>query len=268
MANQRLCPKYPRWSESEIDLLKKVYSSFTEQELSEKYFPIRTVHAIRVKAKKFGLKKSQKTRLRGWRPVRQASSMAQKGKRTSSTDLDCRICGSHFVVENHRLKKQKEAFCSAGCAHKAKAEKTGIDHPLWTRVERSCKWCGSKFHAKPAKVNAGEANFCSRQCVGAYSSSIQDGRRSSIEILVEKELQRLGVQFIAQKKMGHFLCDFYIPKTKTVIECDGDYWHAMPEVKARDARKDSWLAAHKQNIVRLTESEINADVSAAVKRAL
>jgi very-short-patch-repair endonuclease len=91
---------------------------------------------------------------------------------------------------------------------------------------------------------------------------------TSIEIAVGEVLKELGINHISQKVMGPYIVDFYLPDTKIVIECDGDYWHNLPKLKARDERKDRWLNSHGQKVVRIWEHEINENAFLAVTNAL
>jgi very-short-patch-repair endonuclease len=91
---------------------------------------------------------------------------------------------------------------------------------------------------------------------------------TSIEIKVGEILKEIGINYISQKVMGPYIVDFYLPDAKIVIECDGDYWHNLPKLKARDERKDRWLNSHGQKVIRIWEHEINEDAFLAVTNAL
>jgi len=66
---------------------------------------------------------------------------------------------------------------------------------------------------------------------------------TSIEVKIQKFLKQLGIEFVAHQcikdiKYG-YQCDIFIPKQeginqKTVIECDGDYWHGNLEIYSID----------------------------------
>jgi hypothetical protein len=60
---------------------------------------------------------------------------------------------------------------------------------------------------------------------------------TSIEIKIQSYLKQLGIQFFTHqyiREIEHgYQCDILIPvqegiKQKTIIECDGDYWHGNP----------------------------------------
>ncbi len=70
-------------------------------------------------------------------------------------------------------------------------------------------------------------------------------------------LQSIGINFNQEYKIGRFYIDFYLPDRKLAIEIDGDYWHAKPSVKEKDARKDNFLQNKGIDIFRIKESEIN-----------
>ena len=174
----------------------------------------------------------------------------------------CQECGINFTV----FKSQdRRIYCSRDCQHVAKAKIVGNEHPLYKeRVTRTCDYCGVIFESHSCY----NRKFCSRGCVGAASTRTQGGRRSSIELLVEAELIRLGEVFESSKPVGHWLLDFFLPDRKLVLECDGDYWHSIPEVAARDLRKDTWLRQHGYEVVRLSENDIRENVIVAVAQGI
>ena len=58
---------------------------------------------------------------------------------------------------------------------------------------------------------------------------------SSIEIKIQNFLKKLHIEFYTHfwvsKIENSYLCDIYIPSLKTIIECDGCYWHGCPICK-------------------------------------
>jgi len=94
-----------------------------------------------------------------------------------------------------------------------------------------------------------------------------DGRikttKTSIELMCEKLLKELNLKYIFQYPYGYWVYDFYIPKYKLFIECDGDYWHANPKFYkkknldkiqlkniANDKRKNNFVLKQGQSIIR------------------
>lgn len=91
---------------------------------------------------------------------------------------------------------------------------------------------------------------------------------TSIERMVQAELDRLEIEYRSQASLGWYYIDFLIPSLSLCLECDGDYWHSRPERIAADVKRDSWLRRHGYRVARLSESAIRADVRAAVRGAL
>ena len=52
--------------------------------------------------------------------------------------------------------------------------------------------------------------------------------RTSIEHIMEECLIKLDIPYISQYRYGKWRFDFFIESFKTIIECDGDFWHANP----------------------------------------
>lgn len=254
----------PVWTDEKLSVVREHYPNMSTKDFIAAHMPEMTQASVFHAAKKLGLKKSGSARKARYAALK-GQTPWNKGKVVSFT---CEICGSSSEMTEAKTGNGTRRYCSKECTHEAKRRVFGPGHKLYKKVDRSCEWCGSAFLAKPAKIKVGEGRFCSRQCVGAYASSLQEGRRSSIEVMIEEGLIETGVDFVAQKKMAHFLCDFYIPSAKLVVECDGDYWHAKPDVAERDARKDAWLISHGQRVIRLSETDIKADRDECIGRIL
>jgi very-short-patch-repair endonuclease len=91
---------------------------------------------------------------------------------------------------------------------------------------------------------------------------------TSIEISVAETLRARGIEFEQQKVIGPFICDIFVASLNLDIECDGDYWHSLPNMKKRDRMRDSWFWRNGYRVLRLTEREIRADVGQAIAAGL
>lgn len=89
-------------------------------------------------------------------------------------------------------------------------------------------------------------------------------RPSSIERAVAAELDRRGIPFEQEFRIGRYQADFLLPGGK-VIECDGVYWHQDAE---KDKRRDQYLLERGYRTFRLPEAAITADVSSALSEVL
>ena len=170
--------------------------------------------------------------------------------------VECRICEKLKGVWPARALTFR--YCSYACSYEAKRRVRGVEHKLYKGPAiQACLWCGDEFQTKPAKVLMGEGKYCSRRCHGSARAAT-NGYRSSIEFTTERWLSDRQIEFEPQKQMGPWLADFYLPSQNTVIECDGDYWHAIPKVRRRDRQKDGWMRHNGISIIRLSETEIKA----------
>lgn len=83
-------------------------------------------------------------------------------------------------------------------------------------------------------------------------------KNTLLEQKIEKELKRRNIKFLSQYALcGITIADFYLPQNRTVIYCDGEYWHSRPERKNRDINQDFILSFNGYNIYRFTGTEIN-----------
>ena len=101
---------------------------------------------------------------------------------------------------------------------------------------------------------------------------------TKIEVKIQDFLKELGIEFVPHKYIGikyGYQCDIFIPtqkgiSKKTVIECDGDYWHGNLDIfpisklnkdrlckRCLDFERTVQLEEVGYNVIRLWEHEIN-----------
>ncbi len=108
-----------------------------------------------------------------------------------------------------------------------------------------CQLCSMKQEHVRSKLAASKAR------------QHESGFRSSLEVATEDLLQSLGIEFIPQHPLGFYLFDFFLPQSKVLIECQGDYWHSLPKNQNNDASKAGYVRNHcpGYQILYLRESE-------------
>jgi G:T-mismatch repair DNA endonuclease (very short patch repair protein) len=96
---------------------------------------------------------------------------------------------------------------------------------------------------------------------------------TSIELKIENLLNELGIKYEKQHRLSKWVFDFYLPEFNTIIECQGDYWHANPllfenkklnniQLKNidRDKRKKLFIGENQINSIFLWECEIHSNI--------
>lgn len=167
----------------------------------------------------------------------------------------CEACGRTFGP----LDRLSVRFCSVACKAAAQrgkqTPKRGKTYPARQRARvGNCLTCGAEYRAT-GDHGARRQRYCGHDCY----------MRSRAETSIERELreafERAGIPAQPQTRLGRFTVDFLLPE-RVVVEADGDYWHSLPEVAAKDRRKDSWLGQNGYTVVHLSEREIlrGADV--------
>ncbi len=91
---------------------------------------------------------------------------------------------------------------------------------------------------------------------------------TTIEVKIQNFLKKLNIEYFTHQYMHiehGYQCDILIPKQetegilipqKTIIECDGDYWHNYPIGKDIDHLRTSELLSEGFKVLRLWEREI------------
>jgi len=93
----------------------------------------------------------------------------------------------------------------------------------------------------------------------------QQPKETTPESLLYAELERRRIPFMRQQPIdGLYVVDALIPGAKIVIECDGDYWHGLPDIQKRDERKDKYLKARRYHVLHFRESELKTNIAACV----
>jgi len=92
-------------------------------------------------------------------------------------------------------------------------------------------------------------------------------RKTGIERRIAKELDTLGIQYLWNTPLlGKFNVDFLLEEYRVVIECDGEYWHGLPEMMARDVIKDKEIPEAGYTLIRLEERDINHNLDDCAQR--
>lgn len=76
-----------------------------------------------------------------------------------------------------------------------------------------------------------------------------------------------GLRFRRQHPAGSYILDFYCPALRLAVEVDGD-GHGDPERKARDERRDAWLAERGVRVLRIQARTVLHDMDTAVRTIL
>lgn len=147
----------------------------------------------------------------------------------------------------------------------------GEKNGRWRGGERihNCVICDKETKVRPFEhrlIISGERKpCCSLSCVAALGRRNIRTEGTSIERAMASELSKRGIKYDEQFNLeDKFRPDFYLPKYNIIIECDGDYWHRLPDVVSRDKRKNAYYKERGYAVFRFWESEINESVEACV----
>lgn len=156
-----------------------------------------------------------------------------------------------------------------------KGVSSGSNNGRWAggKVEHACVICGRLSEKSPYKhrdiLRGVLSPTCSTDCslvLGRRKIPFED---TSIELAIERELVEAGITFVKQFNLNDkFRPDFVLPEHSIIIECDGDYWHTLPEVVRRDKRKNTYYAACGYKLFRFWGSEIEKDANGCILEVL
>lgn len=174
----------------------------------------------------------------------------------------CETCQKAFTT--NRANAERKKFCSKKCLGISNGKRKSSES---TRVVKSCIECGKDFRVKKSCIL--RAKFCSRACNAVwYGRQRRIARPTSIETLLQTALNRLGLSFAVEFRIGWYSIDIAFPIVKLAIEADGSYWHGTEKQKSADARKDKRLKSEGWEIMRFNESEIHNSPDECAKSIL
>ena len=116
------------------------------------------------------------------------------------------------------------------------------------------KWASENPHKKIQAAKAG------------HRAVAVSKKPSSIEVILQQELERRGVSFDPQWEHDLGVADFRVGCV--IVFADGTYWHDYPHGTDKDRKQDAFLIGRGYAIIRLWEHEIRNDVRACVDRVL
>lgn len=153
-------------------------------------------------------------------------SMACKTRDTKY--VNCKRCGKRFRAE----KRLNRHFCSESCRRP----------PVYI----NCRHCGAARRVGPMER---PRSFCNLACYRRFRGE------NRLEARVREALERLGVVFEQEAKVGRWSVDFLLPDLMVILEADGAYWHA--KTVERDARRDAEMTSRGYRVARIKDIDIN-----------
>lgn len=162
-------------------------------------------------------------------------------------ELRCEHCGKLYEATASLSNRR---FCS----HKCKIESA------YVTIE--CENCGVLFQTPRSHATPEQKRFCSDRCRVSYHGE------TNIEALIHQELEKRGVAFDYQVRLGSYRVDFILLDFNAVIECDGEYWHSNDRQRRHDLKKDQFLVERGYIVFRLSERDILASPAACIEQVL
>ena len=177
---------------------------------------------------------------------------------------NCIVCGKKFAKRVNCSKKNwgLSKFCSRPCINRG-------------RVPWNFRKKGTGFGKNPENKYKGPAwnrgipqsESAKQKIREARVKQIMIKKDTKIELITEKELMLRCIKYQKQVPLEKIcIPDFYLPKYRVVIFCDGDYWHNLPHYKIRDKRINKTLRQKGYKVYRFWEHEIEDSISNCIDK--
>jgi very-short-patch-repair endonuclease len=89
--------------------------------------------------------------------------------------------------------------------------------------------------------------------------------RTLSEKALESAMCGAGIEFTIQESIGPYWADFYVPRSRLVVEVDGSV-HGIPEQMDHDRRRDLYMEQQGYAVIRFTNSEVETDVGGVIRK--
>jgi len=160
--------------------------------------------------------------------------------------LKCPVCGKNFWALPSKIKIGRK-HCSWKCRKMGRTK----------QIRCICKTCKKVFYKRYSQVKRTSNNFCSLSCSAIYRKNRFPKANTSIERKVAKWLDDLEIKYTQQELVEGICRPDFLLDNKTIVQCDGSYWHSLFENKNRDVKQDFLLGFKGYKILRLKETDIN-----------
>jgi very-short-patch-repair endonuclease len=187
-----------------------------------------------------------------------------RSKMISSWTPERRSKQSEIMTGENNPNKRPEMRAKMSLARAGKNHhmygRTGENNPSWRGgpIEKICLYCGNIFNVPKYKVKQGKGKFCSSECARIYNQK-NKSEQTNIERAMEAWLVDNNINYTAEHLIkfdkSFTIVDFFI-EPNICLYCDGDYWHSILKVQARDVKQNESLSAMGYNVIRLSETEI------------
>lgn len=167
----------------------------------------------------------------------------------------CPICNKEFMALDSRGTK----YCGKKCLAKS----------LRVRIRTKCFICSKVMFVVPSRLKNKKDVFCSYHCRNLYITKLfkRNGcKDTSIEIKIQKELDKRGVNYKKQFRVSNIAVVDLFLEPNIVIQCDGNYWHNLPNRKEKDKLQNEKLLANGFRLYRFSEGEINESAKKCIDK--
>jgi very-short-patch-repair endonuclease len=172
------------------------------------------------------------------------SALPRNNHPDTSVDWSCAHCGK--TERRIRSRAKANRFCSIECRG---ANWVASGHPRQSRVAIPCGTCGVEMAVVTCLV--GRKKYCSRAC--ANTGRPLPGKVSAIATATADEFSERhpGIATEREMRLGRWSVDLALTDLMVAVEIDGTYWHSLPGIAEKDARKDAHLASLGWRVLRI-----------------
>ena len=184
-------------------------------------------------------------------------------RRAPLAPITCANCEAVFIPRTAINK-----YCSWSCKLAASTTR-----PI---ITVTCQGCATVFTVRSSRPR----RYCTQSCqldalhrLNRDRYAGMDRPVTAIERAMAEALTANGIPFDAEVRIdtpwgSMFLCDFVVRGAMIVIECDGDYWHSLPNTQRRDRRKNAYLRHVGYTVLRFWERDIKADLPGCIAQVV
>lgn len=166
--------------------------------------------------------------------------------------------------------------------HKKQISEKNSGEKITTYFDFICPICGNTYKWRDTAKNR-KKKTCSKECNIVHWAlwSYYEIGENNLEKTFREEIERQGYKVEIQKLIGYYPVDCYLPEIDIILQIDGTYWHAKPNLYKEDQLNDiqknkimsdkrfaSYCKNHNLKYARVWEDDFYANPEKEVKEAI
>lgn len=224
------------WTDEEDSMLKEHFSTMSNQDLVDNFFPYRNTGQVSGRARVLKLYKDEVYLYemqveKGLRHLKFIPDQTgSNNPKWNSKKVECDYCKGEFYTTPYKLSINNHNFCSVECKGNFQSTaQLGINNPNYDN-----RWNDEQ------RLKAGE------RAVKQLLEQDFKFEETEPERITKDILDELNIRHEKEYNCKYYLVDFYLIDYNLMIEVQGNFFHCNPVMNLKNSRKSKILTKDKR----------------------